>query len=134
MIVAGDVAGASGTGAHAGRGFDHGADHLRVLAHAEIIVRAPDHDLLRSIRRMPDGVGKTPGDALEVGKHAVAPFLVQAGKCGEKEMIIGHMAKSSSSLYSPIGGCRHSLPGPSTCECCLPPRSKLVCEAARRCE
>ena len=45
MIGAGDVAGAAGAGAHAGRGLDHGADHLRVLAHAEVVVGAPDHDV-----------------------------------------------------------------------------------------
>ena len=47
MVGAGDVAGAAGAGAHAGRGLDHGADHLGVLAHAEIVVGAPDHDLAR---------------------------------------------------------------------------------------
>jgi hypothetical protein len=36
-----------------------------------------------------DRVGKAPGDPLEIGEHAVAPFLVQAGKRGGKEMIIG---------------------------------------------
>ncbi|MEH2567437.1 hypothetical protein V1289_007064 [Bradyrhizobium sp. AZCC 2289] len=29
---------------------------------------------------------EAPGDPLEIGKHAVAPFLVQAGKRGGKEM------------------------------------------------
>src|SRR5262249_20770914 len=98
----GNVAGAAGTGAHAGRGFDHGADHLRVLAHAEIVVRAPDHDRARAVRGMPGRVGKTPGDALEVGKHAVAPFLVQAGKRSRKEMIVGHGAKSPSGFCSKL--------------------------------
>jgi len=37
-------------------------------------------------------VGKTPGDALEIGKHAVTLFLVQAGNRGGKEMVIGHRA------------------------------------------
>ena len=82
VIGPGNVAGAAGTGAHAGRRFDHGADHLRVLAHAEVIVRTPDHDRARAVRRTPGRVGKTPRDALEIGKHTVAPFLVQAGKRG----------------------------------------------------
>src|SRR5262249_42038058 len=101
MIVAGDVAGAASTGAHARRRFDHGADHFWMLAHAEIIVGTPNHDLLRPIRRMPDGMREAAGDALEIGEHAIAPFLVHAGKRGGKEMIIGHMAKSSSGLCSP---------------------------------
>ena len=49
MIVAGDVAGAAGAGAHPGRGLHHGADDLGMLAHAEIVVRAPDHDVLAAL-------------------------------------------------------------------------------------
>src|SRR5262249_4899117 len=94
----GNVARAAGAGAHAGRGFDHGADHLRVLAHADVVVRAPDHDRARAVRGMPGRVGKTPGDALEIGKHAVAPFLLQAGKPSGNETIIGHGAKFSVRL------------------------------------
>ena len=85
VIVAGDVAGAAGAGAHPGRGLDHGADDLGMLAHAEIVVRAPDHDVLRPVRRMPDGVRKTAGDALEVGKDAVAPLAVQAGRARRRK-------------------------------------------------
>ncbi len=50
MMGAGDVAGAAGAGADARGGLDHGADHLRVLAHAEIVVGAPDHDIARPLR------------------------------------------------------------------------------------
>src|SRR6516225_9096026 len=98
-----NVAGAAGTGAHAGRRFDHGADHLRVLAHAEVVVRAPDYDRARTLWRMPRRMRKSPRDALEIGKHAVAPFLLQARKHGGKEMIIGHGAKSPSGSCSTIG-------------------------------
>jgi hypothetical protein len=28
---------------------------------------------------------KTPGDALEIRKHAIASFLAQAGKCGGQD-------------------------------------------------
>src|SRR4029077_18252131 len=174
VIGPGNVARAAGASAHTGRGFDHGADHLRVLAHAEVVVRAPDHDRARAVRRTPGRVGKTPGDALEIGKHAIAPLLLYAGKGGRKEMIIGHGAKPSFGLCSMIGDFdtrriqRVSTPmrsapssvvpaegrpvlggkgpaagpawgrgrgarrAPSTCECCLPPRSKLVADKARR--
>ncbi len=77
MIIAGDIAGAAGAGAHPGRGLDHGADHLRVLAHAQIVVRAPDHDVLRPLRRMPHRMRKPPGDALEIGKYPIAPLVMQ---------------------------------------------------------
>ena len=54
VIGAGDIAGAARAGAHAGRRFDHRADHFGVLAHAEIVVRTPHDDVARSCRGMPD--------------------------------------------------------------------------------
>src|SRR5262245_53526107 len=94
MVVAGDVASATGASTHMSGGFDHGADHFRVLTHAKVVVRAPDHDRARAVRRMPQCVREAPGDALEICKHAVAPFLVQPGKRGGKEMIIDHWITS----------------------------------------
>src|SRR5262245_17554364 len=98
MVGAGDVAGAAGTSAHTGGGFDHSADHLRILAHAKVIVRTPDHDWMRAIRGMPCCVREPPGDTLEIGKDAVAPLVVQAGKRDGKEMIIDHRAMLSGAL------------------------------------
>ena len=108
MIVAGDVAGAAGAGAHARRGLDHGADHLRVLAHAEIVVRAPDHDVLRPVRRMPDRMRKAPGDAFEIGENAVAALAVQpVQRAGEIGGIIDSRAifadRSSASVPGDAG-------------------------------
>jgi hypothetical protein len=76
MIGAGDVADAARPSTHAGRSFDHGADHLRMLSHAEVVVGAPNHDAARARRRVPDGMGIAPGDALKVGKDAVTPFVL----------------------------------------------------------
>ena len=45
VVGAGDVARAAGAGAAAVERLVHGRDHLRMLAHAEIVVRAPDGDL-----------------------------------------------------------------------------------------
>ena len=86
MMGAGDVAGAAGAGAHPGRGLDHGADHLGMLAHSEIIVGAPDHDVVRALRRMPDGVGKPARDAFQIGKNPVAPLVMQAAE-GDTEVL-----------------------------------------------
>ena len=89
VIVAGDVAGAAGAGAHAGRGLDHGADDFGMLAHAEIVVGAPDHDRLRAVGRMPNGVRKTAGNALKIGEHAVAPLGMQpAQRIGKKAVVV----------------------------------------------
>ncbi len=60
MIGAGDVAGAAGAGADAGRGLDHGADHFRMLAHAEIVVGAPDHDIARPFGECQTACGNLP--------------------------------------------------------------------------
>ena len=89
MIVAGDVARAACAGAHPGRGLDHRADHLRVLPHAEVIVRAPDHDVLRALRRMPDRVRETARDPLKVGKYPIPALVPQpAERIGEIGTIV----------------------------------------------
>ena len=90
MVGAGDIAGAAGAGADAGRGLDHGADHLRMLTHAEVVVGTPDHDVARSLRRVPGGVGKPAGDALEVGENAIAPLVMKAIERGTEELAIIH--------------------------------------------
>jgi hypothetical protein len=49
-----------------------------VLAHAEIVIGAPDGDLAGVVRIVAiDGAGELPGDALEIGKNAVAFLLPQ---------------------------------------------------------
>ena len=89
MVIAGDVARAAGAGAHPGRGLDHGADHFRMLTHAEIIVGAPDDDVFRPIRRMPQRVWETSGNALKIGEHPIAPFGPQPGqRLGEIAVIV----------------------------------------------
>jgi hypothetical protein len=80
MVGAENVAGTARTSTHARGDFEHGSDHFRMLAHAKVIVRAPDHDRARAIRGMPYCMPETPGDAPEIGKNAVAPFIVQASK------------------------------------------------------
>src|ERR1700733_4541143 len=93
MVRASDVAGAAGAGADTGRGFDHGADHLGVLAHAEIVVGAPDHDVARPPWRMPDRVREPGGDPLEVGEDAVAPLVMQAAEGGAEVLAVIHRKK-----------------------------------------
>ena len=87
MMGAGDVAGAAGAGANACGGLDHGADHLRMLAHAEIVVGTPDHDIARALRRVPDRVREAAGDPFEVGENTVAPLVMQAVEGGLKNLL-----------------------------------------------
>jgi hypothetical protein len=89
MVVAGDIARAAGAGAHSGRGLDHGADDFRMLAHAEIVVGAPDDDGFRSLRRMPHCMRKAPGDALQISEYPVAPFGMEPRqRSGEIAVVI----------------------------------------------
>ena len=90
MMGAGDVAGAAGAGAHARGGLDHGADHLGMLAHAEIVVGTPDHDIARALRRVPERMREPAGDPFEVGENAVAPLVMQAVEGGTEEFAVIH--------------------------------------------
>ena len=90
MMGASDVAGAAGAGADAGCGLDHRADHFRVLAHAEIIVGAPDHDVAGAFRRMPHRMGKAASDAFQIGKNPVPPFVMEAGEGGAEKLAVIH--------------------------------------------
>ena len=85
MVGAGDIARTARAGAHAGCGLDHGADHLRVLSHAEVVVRAPDHDVPLALRGVPDRVRKTPCDPFEISKDAVTPLVPQFAQ-GRREI------------------------------------------------
>ena len=72
VVGAGDVAGAAGAGAAAVDRLVHGVEHGRVLAHAEIVVRAPDRDLAAAAVAIEGGAGEVAGVALEVGEDPVA--------------------------------------------------------------
>src|SRR5438876_10966234 len=85
-----DVAGAAGAGAYSGRGLDHGADHLGVLAHSEVVVGAPDHDVARPFWGMPHRMGEPARDPLEVGENPVAPLIMQAVEGGREEPAVIH--------------------------------------------
>src|SRR5688500_1069921 len=62
---------------------------LRV-AHAQVIVGAPDDDFARDVGRMPDGMGKASRNALEVGKHPVATLPSQTVERFGEERVIVH--------------------------------------------
>src|SRR5512137_3060388 len=104
MVVTGDIAGAAGAGAHPRRGLDHGANHFRMLAHAEIVVGAPDDDAFGPLRRMPHRMRKAPGNTLQIGEYAVTPFGPQpCQRSGEIAVIID--------IRAIVGiGHRHSYP------------------------
>ena len=77
MVGARDISRSAGAGAHAGGRFDHRADHLRMLSHSEVVVGAPDRDIARALRGMPDRVRESAGYALKIRKHPVPSFIPQ---------------------------------------------------------
>src|SRR5215831_3729621 len=104
MIGAGDVAGAASAGSHAGRRLHHGADHARMLPHAEVIVGAPDHDLARTVGRMPRCARESPGHALELDEDAVASLVMQPVECAGEKLLVPHSASHTvgTSLVDPL--------------------------------
>ena len=92
MVRARNVARPAGSGSHAGRGLDHGADHFRVLAHTEVVVGAPNDDIARALWRMPHPIGKMAGKALQIGKDAITPLTAQSGDRIGKKVVIVHGA------------------------------------------
>src|SRR5688572_23573320 len=71
----GDVARAARTRAERVDRFLHGGDHVRVLAHAEIVVRAPDDHILLATVGMADGsLREFAAIAFDVDEDAVAAF------------------------------------------------------------
>src|SRR5262249_23522299 len=64
----------------------------RVLAHAEVVVRAPHHDVALAARRMPEGAREPAGEAFQVGEHAIAPLVPQAGEGVLEKAVVVHWA------------------------------------------
>jgi hypothetical protein len=78
MVGARDVAGAPGAGAAVVERGVHGIQHQGALAHAQIVVGAPDRDLLDTVRAVALGLREASGAPFQIGEHAVAPLGLQA--------------------------------------------------------
>ncbi len=92
MIRTRYVSCAAGTGAAFVDRLDHGVAHQIVLAHAEIIVRAPDRHILQRIAFVMHCVGKGPGLALQIGENPVAALILQAAQAlAEITVIVDHL-------------------------------------------
>ena len=91
MVGAGDVACAACAGAHTRCGLDHGADHLRMLSHAEIVVRAPYDDVALALRGVPDRVRKPACDTLKISKDPVATLVPQFAQGRRKITLVVHV-------------------------------------------
>ena len=99
MGIAADIAGAAGAGADLVQRFLHGGDHGRVLAHAQIVVRAPDGDRLRAIvAGKALGVGILALGAQDIDEHAVAALDMKAVDRGSEDAVVIHGCSGRSSL------------------------------------
>src|SRR3977135_2687342 len=78
MAVAGDVPSASGTGAHAARGLDHGVDNQRMASHSKVVVGAPYHDFAAVAAVTPACIGWPGGMSLQVCEDAVTALSANA--------------------------------------------------------
>ena len=95
------------------RGLDHGVDHLRVLAHAEIIVGAPDGDILGfTVRTMPHRLGETLHIALDMGEDPIAPFRTKTEDSCLEVAPINHAEALHSTRHSRDTRPWAPLPGP----------------------
>ena len=66
-----------------------------MLAHAQIIIPAPDGDfLLFAIGTVPDGLRKTPLGTLDIDEGAIAPFIVKTSDGLVEGGIIVHCGRS----------------------------------------
>ena len=71
-------------------GLVHRRDHGRVLAHAEIVVGAPDDDLARPVGRVPDRARKIARAAFEIGEDAVALLGVELIDRAPEDVVVTH--------------------------------------------
>src|SRR6266852_1361479 len=92
MGVAGDVTGAAAAGAERAYGLHHRIEHDRVLAHPEIVVRAPHRHLASDA--VIERAGKRAATPLEMGEGAVAPFRAKLIKTLFKEAFVIHLVAS----------------------------------------
>ena len=102
MAVAGDVAGAAGAGAERRDRLRHRREHGRMLAHAEIVVRAPDRDL--GADAVVEGARKAAAAPLEIGEDPVAPLGAQRIEALFEEAFVVHVAAAGGEFIIALQG------------------------------
>jgi hypothetical protein len=97
MAVARDVAGAAGTGPDRPQRLFYRREDRRVLAHAEIVVRAPHRDL--GADAVIIGARKAAAAPLEIGEDSVPPLGAQRVEAlSEKTFVIHSSPQSARAL------------------------------------
>ena len=71
----------------------HGRDHLRMLAHPEVVIRAPDGDVLRIAASEMLRFRKGAATPLQVGKDAIPPFPPHRIQRGLQMLLVIHFPR-----------------------------------------
>ena len=94
-----DIARAARPGARAIQRLMHGVQHDGMLAHPQIIIAAPDGDVLFfTIGTVPDGLRKTSLRTFDVDEGAIATFFVKLGNGVVQGGVIVHRGRSLALL------------------------------------
>src|SRR6202790_5730913 len=88
-----------------------------MLAHAEVVDGAPDHDLSRAAGRMQERAGKLPGDPFELGELTVAALAPQPREGVREVFIIVHDPSPERSVRRSHDDDQVCLPAPSSIAC-----------------
>src|SRR5258708_15942516 len=102
---------------HRAGGGTHRFDYLRMLAHAEIVVRAPDNDIPRAAWAVPERMRELSRFALQVGEDAITALTFQGiNRRLKASVIVEHCWKSfcdathSAGVWAPLPGSAAAFP------------------------
>src|SRR3978361_89758 len=112
-VRARDIARPASARAHGAGSRAHRLDYFRVLAHTEIIVRAPDHHIPLAARAVPERMRKLSHLALQINKDAIAPLVFQSSDGGLKSPVIIEHCGHSFAGTQLCGGGRHGRAPPA---------------------
>ena len=139
MVGAGDVPGAAGAGAATVDRRMHRRQHLRVLAHAEIVVGAPYRHLATAVAAIVHRPREMPGPAFEIGKDAIASLAPQFTQLPLEKSLVIHdppvprfMPGRPLTPPSPPAGGGEGEKGPKAVCASRPARAGSRCRARPR--
>ena len=112
MAGAADVAGAPCPRAVGVEGVVHRRQHRRMLAHAEVVVRAPHRHVARGAVAVVRGAWKGAPVAAEVGEDAVVAVGLQAVERGAEQVVVAHQRPAASRAISSSRACTSCM-GPA---------------------
>jgi hypothetical protein len=83
-----------------GDGLLHGVEHLRMLPHAHIVVRAPDGHILHRVAFIAARAGEVAGAALQFREDAIVAGRLQRLQAFGEELLEIHALEPDHPLWS----------------------------------